>query len=130
MSEENVEIVRRAIEATGDDLPFDLWATDLRIDNMPEFPIRGTYEGHEGLARWWADLSEVIEDLRFELEEIVDLGDDRVLSVLRTSGRASHTGIQMEVLWASVFTLRGAKIVHAQGYWTPEQAREAVGLRE
>lgn len=72
----------------------------------------------------------MIEDLRFELEEVVDLGEGRVLSVQRGLGRASHTGIEMDVLWASVFTLRGAKIVHVQGYWTPEQAREAVGLLE
>ena len=37
--------------------------------------------------------------------------------------------LRIENMWASVLTLREGRIVHAQGYWTPEQAREAVGLR-
>ena len=46
------------------------------------------------------------------------------------SGRASYTEIEMNHVWASVLTLREGKIIHAQGYWTPEQAREAAGLSE
>jgi ketosteroid isomerase-like protein len=131
MSQENVEVVRRAWHAVrpGHGLPFELWDVNLRIENMPEFPIQGPYDGHEGLARWREDLVEVIEDMRFEVKEVIDLGEERILSVQRTLGRASHTGIKMDVLWAAVLTLREGKIVHAQGYWTPEQAREAVGLR-
>jgi ketosteroid isomerase-like protein len=130
MSQENVDVVRRSwagVSSHGE-LPFELWDEDLRIDNMPEFPIKGPYEGHEGLAQWRDDISEVIEDLRFDVKEIIDLDDGRVLSIQRATGRAVHTGIEMDVLWASVLTLRKGKIVHAQGYWTPEQARAAVGL--
>jgi ketosteroid isomerase-like protein len=132
MSQENVDLVRRSWQAVSSDgeLPFGLYDADLRIENMPEFPIQGPYDGHEGLAQWWEDLIEVIEDLRFEVKEVIDLGDERVLSVQRALGRATHTGIEMDVLWASVVTLREGKIVRLQGYWTPEQAREAVGLRE
>jgi ketosteroid isomerase-like protein len=132
MSKENVDVVTRAWQAVSShgDLPFDLWDEDLRIDNMPEFPIRGPYEGHKGLARWREDVAEVIEDLHFEVKEVIDLGEGRVLSVQRARGSAAHTGIEFDVLWASVLTLRDGKIVHAQGYWTPEQAREAVGLPE
>jgi ketosteroid isomerase-like protein len=132
MSQENVDLVRRSWRAVSSDgeLPFELYDADLLIQNMPEFPIQGPYDGHEGLAQWWEDLTEVIEDLRFEVKEVIDLGDERVLSVQRALGRATHTGIEMDVLWASVVTLREGKIVRLQGYWTPEQAREAVGLRE
>ena len=121
--------VWQAVSSNGE-LPFELWDEDLRIDNMPEFPIRGPYHGYEGLARWRDDIAEVIEDLRFDVEEVIDLDEERVLSIQRAFGRASHTGIEMDVLWASVLTLRDGKIVHAQGYWTPEQARQAVGLSE
>ena len=130
MAPTNVEVVRRAWEAVTShgELPLELWHQDVRIDNMPEWPIRGPYHGHEGLGQWREDLAEVIENLRFELNEIIDLGADRVLSVQRARGRAVHTGIEMDHLWASVLTLRDGKITYAQGYWTPEQAREAVGL--
>ena len=132
MSQEDVDVVKRAWEAVSShgDLPFDLWDEAVQMDNMPEFPIQGAYYGHEGLAQWREDIAEVIEDLRFDVKEVIDLDEDRVLSVQRALGRAAHTGIEMDVLWASVLTLRDGKIVRAQGYWTPEQAREAVGLSE
>ena len=132
MSQENTDVVRQAWRAVSSDgeLRFELWGEDLRIENMPEFPIQGSYSGYDGLARWRDDIAEVIEDLRFDVQEAIDLGDGRVLSVQRALGRATHTGIEMDVLWASVLTLREGRIVHAQGYWTPEQAREAVGLPE
>ena len=131
MSQENMDVVRRAWESVSShgDLPFELWDEDLRMENMPEFPIQGPYDGHKGLARWRQDISEVIEDLRFDVEEVIDLDEERVLTVQRALGRGSHTGLEIDVLWASVLTLREGRIVHAQGYWTPEQAREAVGLR-
>jgi ketosteroid isomerase-like protein len=132
MSQENVDLVRRVWEviSSDGDLPFELWDANLRIENMPEFPIRGPYEGHQGLARWRDDLAEVIEDLRFEVKEVIGLDEEHVLSVQRALGRASYTGITMDHVWASVLTLRKGKIVHARGYWTPEQAREAAGLSE
>ena len=88
MSQENLEIVRRAWQAvTSDgDLPFELWDADLRIENMPEFPIRGPYDGHQGLVRWRDDLAEVIEDLRLEVNEVIDLDEEHVLSVQRALG--------------------------------------------
>ena len=124
--------VRRAWGAISShgELPFEVWDEDLRVDNMPEWPIRGPYEGHEGLVHWRDDLCEVIENLHFDVREVIELDDGRVLSIQRATGRAVHTGIEMDVLWASVLTLRNGKIVHAQGYWTPEQAREAAGLSE
>ena len=132
MSQENVDVVTRAWGAISShgELPFELWDEDLRVENMPEWPIRGPYEGHEGLVHWRDDLCEVIENLHFDVREVIELDDGRVLSIQRATGCAVHTGIAMDVLWASVLTLRNGKIVHAQGYWTPEQAREAAGLSE
>jgi ketosteroid isomerase-like protein len=132
MSEENMDVVRRAWAAVSShgELPFELWDEDLRINNMPEFPLKGAYEGHEGLARWRDDISEVVEEMCFDVKEVIELDDGRVLSIQRTTGRAIHTGIEIDVLWASVLTFRDGKILYAQGYWTPEQGREAVGLSQ
>jgi hypothetical protein len=131
MSQENMDVVRQAWAAVSShgELPVEVWDKDLRIDNMPEWPIKGPYEGHEGLARWRDDLSEVIEDLHFDIKEVIDLDDERVLSIQRATGRAVHTGIEMDVLSASVLTLKTERSC-TSGLLDARQAREAVGLRE
>jgi hypothetical protein len=47
MSQENVEVVRRVFEYTGsgEDLPFESYATDRRIQNMPESRSGGRITG-------------------------------------------------------------------------------------
>jgi len=50
--------------------------TPLRLDNIVQFPITGPYHGHEGLGRWWKDVAEAFEEIRFEVEELIDLDDE------------------------------------------------------
>ena len=58
MSQENVELTRRAFQAFGDrDLDTLLVLLD---DDVEAFPIlagmEGGYHGHDGVRRWWAAL--------------------------------------------------------------------------
>jgi hypothetical protein len=76
MSQENVELVRRWGEALSrGELPLELSHTELRLDNIAEFPNRGPYHGHEGLRRWWEDVAEAFDELRFEIERLIDVDD-------------------------------------------------------
>ena len=54
----------------------------------------------------------------------------RVVAVQRLSGRAKGSGIETELRYAVVYTVSGGKIVRGREYLTPEDAREAAGLRE
>ncbi len=90
--------------------------------------VQGPYNGHTGLRRWVTDAFDVIEDRRFELDEIIDAGDEEtVVSVQRALGRASHTGLEVSLRWAAVWTIRGGKAARIQGYATKAQALNAVG---
>jgi hypothetical protein len=76
MSHQNVELVRRWAERlAGGELPLELSDPELRLDNIVQFPITGPYHGHEGLRRWWQDVAEASEEIRFEVEELIDLDD-------------------------------------------------------
>jgi ketosteroid isomerase-like protein len=46
------------------------------------------------------------------------------------AGRAKGSGIETELRYAVVYTLRDGKIVRAREYIDRKQALEAVGLRE
>ena len=126
MSQENVEIVRRAYSfLERGELPLEVSDPAIRIDNIPESPIPGPYYGHEGVRRWWADLVETAPGLRLELVEVIDVGDERVVGVLRTHGTRL---VEQMPPWAAVHWIKDGLIFRTAGYLTKEEALEAVGL--
>jgi ketosteroid isomerase-like protein len=130
MSAEDVQLVTRwfAGLSRGEVLD-ELCHPEIVIRNWDESPLRGPYEGHEGLERWWQDFAEVIEDARFELLETIDLDDGRVLTVQRLGGTFRLTGIELaDAKWAAITTVRDGKIAEAQGYASPGKGKKAAGL--
>jgi ketosteroid isomerase-like protein len=132
MSEENVEILRRAMPESAPANPEDLFSIldeDVKWDYVGAFPeiqtARGPAEVREFLREW----SEAFDDFSFQAEEMVDAGDSVVVEV-RQSGRGKETGAQVESDAWQVFTLRDGKVVHCRGYDTKAEALEAAGLSE
>ena len=134
MSEENVEVVRRWWKGFNDDgmPPLSLCDEQIEIRMPPDFPVRGHFLGHEGVRRWREQVFEIAEDARVEPEEIVDVHDDgeTVLMLLRATGTASYSGIKLDIEWAAIWTIRGGKLLRAQGYLNRADALEAAGLSE
>jgi ketosteroid isomerase-like protein len=133
MSQENVEVVRRWWAGFNENglPPFDLCDDQIEIRNPDEFPTPGPYHGHEGVRQWASDAWDVIDQVRTEPEEILEVGDRTTLVVvLRTTGRVRGMGIPANAEWAAVFTMRGGKLARAQGYRSRAEALDAVGLRE
>jgi hypothetical protein len=76
MSHQNVELVRRWAEClAGGELPLELSDPELRLDNIVQFPITGPY-GHRGLRGWWQGVAEAFEEIRFEVEKLIDLDEE------------------------------------------------------
>ena len=134
MSQENVEIVRRWWKGFNEDgmPPFSLCDDAIEISNPPDFPVRGTFKGHDGVRQWRDQVFEIVDDARVEPQDIVDVhGDGKtVLMLLRATGTARYTEIEMEVEWAAIWTVRGGKVLKAQGYLNRADALEAAGLSE
>jgi ketosteroid isomerase-like protein len=133
MSEENVEIVRRWWAGFNEDgmPPLSLCDERIEIRNPPDFPIRGAFEGHDGVRRWREQVFEVAENARVEPEEIVDVHGDgeTVLMMLRATGTTSLE-FELELEWAAIWTIRDGKVLRAQGYLDRAEARRAAGLPE
>jgi ketosteroid isomerase-like protein len=129
VSEANVQTIRLWFSSLqrGDPAP-EICDPEVEITNWAESPIPGPYYGHEGLRRWWDDLGDAFEELRWEPQSLDSIDDDRCLTVQRLVGRFRHTGIEMDAAWGSIVTLRDGKILSAVGYATPGEARRAAGL--
>ena len=125
--EENVEIVRRFFRGfAGGDPPIEILAPDVRMRNLAEFPIKGPYEGHEGIRRWWADLAEVINDLRIEGEKFAAPDDEHVVTLQRMTGTFKSTGLPVDEKWAGLTRIEDGLIVEITGYASRRQALEAI----
>jgi ketosteroid isomerase-like protein len=120
-------VVRRWFDALeqGDPAP-ELCDPEIEIRNWAEAPITGPYFGHEGVHRWWSDVADAFEDVRFELLELTPVDETRCVTVQRLVGRFRLTGIDVDGAWGAIVTVRDGKILSAVGYATPGRAKKAA----
>lgn len=134
MSEENVEIIRELNEHWGRG---DYAATGSFFDPKVEFARFGAAgvgaEGEwRGLEEMWAAHAEYLrayQDVRNEVDEIIDL-DDRVLVLARERARGRASGVPIEHEIGQLYTLRNGKVVRLEAYWDQSEALIAAGLSE
>jgi ketosteroid isomerase-like protein len=83
------------------------------------------YEGHEGARRYLRGFDGMIEDVRFEPLEILE-EDERVIALVRLTGRGATSGIDVELPVAIVHEFEGGKIKRMDPFPDVEAARRAI----
>ena len=135
MSQENVEVVRRGIEAFDRqefdlDLAVETWDPEGELVPAMAGAVEGkVYRGIEGLRNYYEELFESFSEVRLEDREFRDL-DDRVLVLYRLRVRGQDSGVAIDQPGGALYKLRGGKIIHARSYLSRAEALEAAGLRE
>jgi ketosteroid isomerase-like protein len=132
MSEENVEIVRRAIEAFNR-MDFDVALQDAAPDATVDFshsrgPDAGVYVGHDAIRRLWADMTEPFERHTMIPDDFIAHSAYVVVPI--TSRMTGRGGIELEAKSAMVATLRDGRLVRWTMYQDKSEALRAVGLSE
>jgi ketosteroid isomerase-like protein len=132
MSQENVAIVRSLWAALErGDVRLDLCDEQIELRTIAAIPVGDEYRGHDGVRQWATEVWEVFSEFHNELEEILEgCNGETVVTVVRTKGRMRHTGLEANLKWAVVWTLRDGKALRAHGYMTKAEALDAAGLRE
>jgi ketosteroid isomerase-like protein len=134
MSEENVEIVREAVEAFNDgnlDAAFELVHPDIELRSPDVFPDAATYRGVEAVREFFETWLETFQGFRLHLEDCVAAGDERVLATLRVSGQGVESGASVESpKLFQLIDLRDGKILRASFFPTETEALEAARLSE
>jgi ketosteroid isomerase-like protein len=89
----------------------------------------GTYEGFDGLREGWSDWLSSWGRLRFEIEEIHEVGDN-VLLIGRQLGVTRHGGVEMEHPSAVVWKFRDGLLARVEFHLDRElaAASAAAGL--
>jgi ketosteroid isomerase-like protein len=135
MSQENVEVVRRAWEAFFDgDIESALGAFapdvqwDVSRDIWGSVVGGGEYRGTDGILAWLRDLYSAWERFEMNVDELIDATGEEVITVLSARGVGLASGIEVEHHPASVATVRAGRIVRAVWFPYREAALEAAGL--
>jgi ketosteroid isomerase-like protein len=132
MSEENVEVVRRAIAAYN---RRDFEA--IRALNQPDVELdwsasRGldarVYQGEEEVMRFFQNFLEMFEEIRIEPDRFIESRDSVV--VPNSAQLRGRDGIQTAARSAFVFEVRSGRVARICLYQETREALEAVGLRE
>jgi ketosteroid isomerase-like protein len=133
MSRENVEIVRRVYELGAGDLESGLGG-DLFDPGIEWFPASqsllaaDSYQGHDGVRRFWRELLSMWDEYLVEPEKFLDLGE-QVAVVYRIRARSGR-GLQVEETWSGLFTLRAGTVIRFQGFTDPSAALAAADRRD
>ncbi len=132
MSRENVEVVRRSLEAWNrGDYSAAMDPIDPDIEAIAAFggDNDGTYRGHAGLTEMMAAFWGEFEGRRTEIEEAIPAGSDVVVGV-RLYGRGKGSGVEINMPMWHVWSLREGKVVRWLMIRTKREALEAAGLSE
>ena len=124
MSEENVELFNRGVEAwnRGD---FDAWIQ--QFDPEVEWhALLEVFRGHEGARRAWDSFRADVK-LKVRFDEIRDLGES-VLALGEANAVGQRTGLHLNAELAQLATFRGGRIVSFSDFASHAEALEAAGL--
>jgi ketosteroid isomerase-like protein len=132
MSEENVKVVRTAMDAFNrrDAETFAAYlAEDAEIVPM-RAALEGTvYRGRDAASQYCAAVDESWDNLRWEVEELRD-GGDWVFALGRIRGRGADSGADIDTRAGWFVRFRDGLIASFHTFSDPSAALEAAGLSE
>jgi ketosteroid isomerase-like protein len=129
MSQENVEIVLRSIQAYEHDEEAFLGTLDPGVEWYPIGEGHIPSRGHEAALRVRRSWLENWEGHQIDVEEMKD-GADSVVACLHPTGRGVRSGVEVDLRLYLHFKLRDGKIVYLYEYADRGEALEAAGLRD
>jgi ketosteroid isomerase-like protein len=129
MNEANVEVVGRLFElyaSGGIEAALEVMDEDIVIVIPADVSAEpDTYRGHEGARRYFAGFEGMLEDIRYEVFELLPEGD-HVLARSRLAGRGVSSGLEVELQTVVVHAVEGGKITCIVPYTDLESARDAL----
>jgi ketosteroid isomerase-like protein len=134
MSQENVELVRSAVEAynAGPEAHLAFMAEDIEVrPDTSVFPEAKPLHGRDEYRRFLAEIDQGWEggDKLGVIREVLAVGD-RVVARADWGGRGRASGIDLRSSLTAVYDIRDGQIIRIEFYFEHAKALEAAGLSE
>jgi ketosteroid isomerase-like protein len=137
MSEENVELVRRAYEALGpypgqvEESTYANWvAPDAEADLSAVYPDAPIIQAGPGNVNRMVDALPWGRSVKLEPERFFDVDDERVLVFIHVTAEGEGSGAPVEMRDAHELTIRDGLIVRLKVYADRAEALKAADLSE
>jgi ketosteroid isomerase-like protein len=133
MSQENVEIVRRGLQAFNEgDLDRALTMCDPQVEVRTL--LSGTAHGRDQFRAVILEREQEVGRVQYTLEDIIDAGDV-IVGMVHVSGSGRLSGITERDFPAAqqlvfVWTLRGGLVIRQEMFSSKAEALEAAGLSD
>jgi ketosteroid isomerase-like protein len=101
---------------------------EVEIDLSRRLLDAGVAQGRDGFVKAWSDLTSPWEDHAFEVEEFVDLGDGRVLALIRVRGKGRTSGADVDARIAYIYVIRNSVMLHVTYYAERSEALRDAGV--
>ncbi|MEK6327616.1 MAG: nuclear transport factor 2 family protein [Actinomycetota bacterium] len=132
MSQENVEVVRRHVEAWNrrDMATLSaLWRSDSEIDwSRARGPLKGVYRGRGERETFWNEFFSTFEEAHIESHGFTDAGSEVVVS--NAAHFRGREGIEVTARSTNVYTVENGQITRLRMFQERAEALEAAGLSE
>ena len=141
MSQENVEIVRRWLDAGADALSLEnplaafaevadrFMTHDVVYEEDPIWPDAGIFRGRDAVSRRYVEYRDLVHLDSIEPGEVTDAGD-LVLARVRIEMLGGDDGQALDFLWTYTVRVEDGRISHFRAWYDPDEAARAAGLRD
>ena len=132
MSQENVEVVRRALEAWNEGGPEsakEYWAEDIEFHDPPTLPDSRVVRGRAEVAAYLTDQIGVLGDMKFTPLDLRARGEAVVLRG-ELSAHGVESGVDVPGELAQIVEIAAGRAQRIRLFMTWAEALEAAGLSE
>ena len=131
MSEENVEIVRKANAALNSgeiDAALSAYAPDAELRDLANAPDQASViTGRNAIREAWDLWTAAFDEFRADIEEYTEAGE-AVICAVRWHGKGTGSGMSIDVRQFDLYEFRKGQVVNATlGFKSKNEALEAAG---
>ena len=108
-----------------DPVDYEFRAGELasKIPGLPDH-VRGV----DGYLRVMADWIDGWSDIRVQLEKVVDARPDRLVALVRFTGRGERSGLRIDQQALNVVEIRAGRVVSQDYWWNVDAGLRSAGL--
>ena len=129
MSQQNVDLLKRFFTTSREEWVESFIHPEVDWRAIEGGPVDvGPIHGRDAYCSYLADWRDQFEDFTNEIEELIDADDEHVVAVQRAHGRGRQGGVEVDLRYAVVYTIRDGRCVRGREYATREEAVESVAL--
>jgi ketosteroid isomerase-like protein len=126
---DNAELIRKtlaALDAGGVEAILEYVDPGFEFSTPASLSVEpGTYSGHEGIRRYFAEFYDAMDEVRLLPDEFIEVGD-LVVVPMRLATRGRETGIESEQPAVAVWRVEGARVTGLEIFATLAEAMESA----